>query len=73
MPEWMDIPDWVDEMFEPIRRRAIEANSPILERLGVSRADLNRLVSLCRERPDLVSPELRRTVGMTALRGATRL
>jgi hypothetical protein len=73
MPEWMDIPDWVDEMFEPIRRRAIEANSPILERLGVSRADLNRLVSLCRERPDLVSPELRRAVGMTALRGATRL
>jgi len=73
MPEWMDIPDWVDEMFEPIRRRAIEANSPILERLGVSRADLKRLVSLCRERPDLVSPELRRAVGMTALRGATRL
>ena len=73
MPEWMDIPDWVDEMFEPIRRRAIEANSPILERLGVSRADLKRLVSLCRERPDLVSPQLRRAVGMTALRGATRL
>jgi hypothetical protein len=73
MPEWMDIPDWVDEMFEPIRRRSIEANSPILERLGVSRADLKRLVSLCRERPDLVSPELRRAVGTTALRGATRL
>jgi hypothetical protein len=73
VPEWMDIPDWVDEMFEPIRRRSIEANSPLLERLGVSRDDLKRLVSLCRERPDLVSPELRRAVGMTALRGATRL
>jgi hypothetical protein len=69
----MDVPDWVDEMFEPIRRRSIEANSPLLERLGVSRDDLKRLVSLCRERPDLVSPELRRAVGMTALRGATRL
>ena len=69
----MDIPDWVDEMFEPIRRKSIEANSPLLERLGVSRDDLKRLVSLCRERPDLVSPELRRAVGMTALRGATRL
>jgi hypothetical protein len=69
----MDIPDWVDEMFEPIRRRSIEANSPLLERLGVSRDDLKRLVSLCRERPDLVSPELRRAMGMTALRGATRL
>jgi hypothetical protein len=69
----MDIPDWVDEMFEPIRRKSVEANSPLLERLGVSRDDLKRLVSLCRERPDLVSPELRRAVGMTALRGATRL
>jgi hypothetical protein len=73
MPEWMDIPDWVEEMFEPIRRRSLEANAPLVEKLDVSRADLKRLVSLCRERPDLVSPELRRAVGMTALRGATRL
>ncbi len=73
LPDWMDIPDWVDEMFEPIRRRSVEANAPLLEKLEVSRADLKRMVSLCRERPDLVSPELRRAVGMTALRGATRL
>lgn len=73
MPEWMDIPDWVDQMFDPIRRRSLEANAPLVEKLDVSRAELKRLVSLCRERPDLVSPELRRAVGMTALRGATRL
>jgi hypothetical protein len=73
MPEWMDVPDWVEEIFEPIRRRSIEANAPLVEKLGVSRAELKRLVSLCRQRPDLVSPELRRAVGMTALRGATRL
>jgi hypothetical protein len=38
----------------------------------VSRAELKRMVSICRERPDLVSPELRRAVRMTALRGDTR-
>jgi hypothetical protein len=69
----MDIPDWVEETFEPIRRRCLEANAPLLAKLEVSGADLKRMVSLCRERPDLVSPELRRAVGMTALRGATRL
>jgi len=26
MPEWMDIPDWVDEMFEPIRNEAAEVD-----------------------------------------------
>jgi hypothetical protein len=66
------MPDWVEEMFEPIRRRALEANAPLLERLEVSRADLKNLMSVCRERPDLVSPELRRAVTMSALRGATR-
>jgi hypothetical protein len=73
MPEGMDAPDWVDEIFEPIRRRSLEANAPLVEKLGVSRPELERLVSLCRQRPDLVSPELRRAVGTTALRGATRL
>jgi hypothetical protein len=73
MPEWMDAPDWVDEMFEPIRRRSLEANAPLVEKLGVGKGELERLVSLCRQRPDLVSPELRRAVAMTALRGATRL
>ena len=73
MPEWMDAPDWVDEMFEPIRRRSLEANAPLVEKLGVGQGELKRLVSLCRQRPDLVSPELRRAVAMTALRGATRL
>jgi hypothetical protein len=66
-------PDWVDEMFEPIRRRSIEANAPLVEKLDVSRAELNRLMAICRERPDLVSPEVRRAVSITALRGATRL
>jgi hypothetical protein len=61
-----------DEMFEPIRRRSVEANAPLVETLGVSRAELKRMVSICRERPDLVSPELKRAVTMTALRGATR-
>jgi hypothetical protein len=70
MADW---PDWVEEMFEPIRRKSVEANAPLVEKLGVSRAELKRLVSLCRERPDLVSPELRRGVSMAALRGATRL
>jgi hypothetical protein len=70
MADW---PDWVDEMFEPIRRRSIEANAPLVEKLGVSRAELNRLMSICRERPDLASPELRRAVSITALHGATRL
>jgi hypothetical protein len=60
-------------MFEPIRRRSLEANAPLLEKLDVSRADLKRLMSICRERPDLVSPELRRVVSSAALRGATRL
>jgi hypothetical protein len=69
MADW---PHWVDEMFEPIRRRSVEANAPLVEKLGVSRAELKRMVSICRERPDLVSPELRRAVNMTALRGATR-
>jgi hypothetical protein len=73
MPEWMDAPDWVDEMFEPIRRRSLEANAPLVEKLGVGKGELKRLVRLCRQRPDLVSPELRRAVAMTALRGATRL
>jgi hypothetical protein len=73
MPEWMDIPDWVDEMFEPIRRRALEANAQLLEKLDANRADLKRAMSLCRERPDLVPPELRRAVARAALRGATRL
>jgi hypothetical protein len=73
MPDWMDIPDWADEMFEPIRRRSLEANAPLLEKLDVSRADLTRMASLCRERPDLVTPELRRAVGRAAVRGATRL
>jgi hypothetical protein len=73
MPEWIDAPDWVNEMFEPIRRRSLEANAPLVEKLDVSGAELRRLVSLYRRRPDLVSPELRRAVGMTALRGATRL
>jgi hypothetical protein len=68
----MDAPDWVDEMFEPIRRRALEANAPLVEKLDVGRGELKRLASLCRQRPDLVSPELRRAVAMTALRGATR-
>jgi hypothetical protein len=67
------IPDWVEEMFEPIRRRAVEANAPLLERLDFTGADLKRLMSICRERPDLVSPEVRRAVGVTAIRGATRL
>jgi len=69
MADWAD---WVDEMFEPIRRRSVEANAPLVEKLGVSRAELKRMVSICRERPDLVSPELRRAVSMTALRRATR-
>ena len=73
MPEWMDASDWVDEMFEPIRRRSLEANAPLVEKLGVGRGELKRLASLCRQRPDLVSPELKRAVAMTALRGATRL
>jgi hypothetical protein len=60
-------------MFEPVRRRSLEANAALLEKVGVSRAELKRLVSICRDRPDLVSPELRRAVGITALRGATRL
>jgi hypothetical protein len=68
-----DMPDWVDEMFEPIRRRAVEANAQLLEKLDVSRGDLKRVMSLCRERPDLVPRELRRAVGWAALRGATRL
>jgi hypothetical protein len=64
---------WVEEMFEPIRRRSSEANAPLLERLDVSAARLDRLASMCITRPDLVSPELKRAVGMTAVRGATRL
>jgi hypothetical protein len=63
----------VEEMFEPIRRKSLQANAPLVEKLGLTRAELERVASLCRERPELVSPELRRAVGMTALRGATRL
>jgi hypothetical protein len=59
-------------MFDPIRRKSLEANAPLVEKLGVSRAELERLALLRRKRPELVSPELRRAVGMTALRGATR-
>jgi hypothetical protein len=66
------MPKWVDEMFEPIRRRAREANAPLVERLDVTEADLERLASICIERPDLASPELRRAVAITALRGSTR-
>jgi hypothetical protein len=66
------MPKWVEEMFEPIRRRAREANAPLVERLGVTEADLERLASIRAERPDLASPELRRAVAITALRGATR-
>jgi hypothetical protein len=64
---------WVEEMFEPIRRRSREANAPLLERLEVSATELDRPASMCITRPDLVSPELKRAVGMTAVRGATRL
>jgi hypothetical protein len=64
---------WVEEMFEPIRRRSREANAPLLERLEVSATELDRLASMCLTRPELVSPELKRAVGMTAVRGATRL
>jgi hypothetical protein len=63
----------VEEMFEPIRRKSLQANAPLVEKLGLTRAELERVASLCRERPELVSPELRRAVGMTALRGATRV
>jgi hypothetical protein len=70
MPNW--VPDWVEEMFEPIRRKAREANAPLLEKLDVTEADLERLASIRVERPDLVSPGLRRAVAITALRGATR-
>jgi hypothetical protein len=63
----------VEEMFEPIRRKSLEAHAPLVEKLGLTRAELERVASLCRERPELVSPELKRAVGMTALRGATRL
>jgi hypothetical protein len=66
------VPDWVEKLFEPLRRKAREANAPLLEKLNVSAADLERLASICRERPDLVSPALRRAVAMAALRGATR-
>jgi hypothetical protein len=44
-------------MFEAIRRRSLEANAPLVEKLDVSRAELKRLVSICRQRPDLVSPD----------------
>lgn len=63
----------VEEMFEPIRRKSLQANAPLVKKLGLTRAELERVASLCRERPELVSPELRRAVGMTALRGATRV
>lgn len=64
---------WVEEMFEPIRRRSREANAPLLKRLEVSTTELDRLASMCVTRPDLVSPELKRAVGITAVLGATRL
>jgi hypothetical protein len=67
-----DTPDWVDEMFEPVRRRSLEANAALLEKLDVNRAELKRLMSICRERPDLVPPEFRRAVARAALLGATR-
>jgi hypothetical protein len=70
--EEMFLPKWVEEMFEPIRRRAREANAPLVERLDVTEADLERLASIRTERPDLASPELHRAVAITALRGATR-
>jgi hypothetical protein len=63
--------DW-EEMFDPISRKALEANAPLLEKLDVSPAELERLASVVAARPDLASPELKRAVGMTALRGATR-
>jgi hypothetical protein len=67
------VESWVEEMFEPIRRRSRAANAPLLKRLDVSATELDRLASLCATRPDLVSPELKRAVGMIAVRGATRL
>jgi hypothetical protein len=65
--------DWMEEMFEPIRRKSREANAPLLAKLDVSAAELERLASIVAARPDLPPPEVKRAVGMTALRGATRL
>ena len=65
--------DPVEEMFEPIHRKSREVNAPLLERLNVSADDLERLASCVAARPDLVTRELKLAVGMTALRGATRL
>jgi len=65
--------DCVEEMFEPIRRKALEANRPVLEKLDVSAAELERLASVLSASPDLASPELKRAIGVTALRAATRL
>jgi hypothetical protein len=60
-------------MFEPIRRRSREANALLLAKLDVSADELERLASLCAAKPELAPPELKRAVGMTALRGPTRL
>lgn len=65
--------DCIEEMFEPIRRKALEANRPVLEKLDVSAAELERLASVVAASPDLASPELKRAMGVTALRAATRL
>lgn len=64
--------DW-EEMFDPIRRKALEANAPLLEKLDVSPAELERLASVVATRSDPASPELKRAVGMTAFHGANRL
>jgi hypothetical protein len=65
--------DWVEEMFDPIRRRSREANAPLLKKLNVGAAEVERLASCVPARADLASRNLKRAVGIAAIRGATRL
>jgi len=66
------VQDWVEALFKPIRERSRAANAPLLEKLGFSTTELELLASSVPARPDLASPELKRAVITSALRGATR-
>jgi hypothetical protein len=58
----------VEEILAPVRQKAIDANAPLLERIGVTPEQLEPLVTP----GDLMSRPLGRAAAKAALLGATR-
>jgi hypothetical protein len=66
------MPDWAEEVVEPVRVRARQLNAPLLRSLGVTMEQLEAVVDRLSELPPETSREVGRLAAVTALRAATR-